>query len=68
MPAISPLTGDPIKRADAERLAGVLKAFAENIFHVGGPGAGPRYEAPQRATMLSPRPKVRRPSVTSPGR
>ncbi|MEU7585315.1 metalloregulator ArsR/SmtB family transcription factor [Micromonospora sp. NPDC049230] len=29
MPAISPLTGDPIKRADAERLAGVLKAFAD---------------------------------------
>ncbi|MEV1333170.1 metalloregulator ArsR/SmtB family transcription factor [Micromonospora costi] len=29
MPAISPLAGDPIKRADAERLAGVLKAFAD---------------------------------------
>ncbi|MFI2711304.1 MULTISPECIES: ArsR/SmtB family transcription factor [Micromonospora] len=29
MPSISPLTGEPIKRADAERLAGVLKAFAD---------------------------------------
>jgi ArsR family transcriptional regulator, arsenate/arsenite/antimonite-responsive transcriptional repressor len=29
MPAISPLAGEPIKRADAERLAGVLKAFAD---------------------------------------
>ncbi|MGA4685677.1 ArsR/SmtB family transcription factor [Micromonospora sp. AB353] len=28
-PAISPLTGEPIKRADAERLAGVLKALAD---------------------------------------
>jgi ArsR family transcriptional regulator, arsenate/arsenite/antimonite-responsive transcriptional repressor len=28
-PAISPLAGEPIKRADAERLAGVLKAFAD---------------------------------------
>ncbi|GIJ36404.1 putative transcriptional regulator, ArsR family protein [Micromonospora sediminimaris] len=28
-PAISPLTGEPIKPADAERLAGVLKAFAD---------------------------------------
>jgi ArsR family transcriptional regulator len=28
-PAISPLAGDPIDRADAERLAGVLKAFAD---------------------------------------
>ncbi|MFC3502452.1 ArsR/SmtB family transcription factor [Micromonospora krabiensis] len=28
-PAISPLSGDPIKPADAERLAGVLKAFAD---------------------------------------
>ncbi|MGQ5262510.1 ArsR/SmtB family transcription factor [Micromonospora sp. ZYX-F-536] len=28
-PAISPLSGEPIKRADAERLAGVLKAFAD---------------------------------------
>jgi ArsR family transcriptional regulator len=28
-PAISPLAGQPIKRADAERLAGVLKAFAD---------------------------------------
>ncbi|EEP74789.1 arsR-family transcriptional regulator [Micromonospora sp. ATCC 39149] len=27
-PVISPLAGEPIKRADAERLAGVLKAFA----------------------------------------
>ncbi|MFE9656956.1 ArsR/SmtB family transcription factor [Micromonospora sp. NPDC006431] len=29
MPAISPLAGEPIKRADAERLAGVLKAVAD---------------------------------------
>ena len=29
MPAVSPLVGDPIERADAERLAGVLKAFAD---------------------------------------
>ncbi|KOX11758.1 ArsR family transcriptional regulator [Micromonospora sp. NRRL B-16802] len=29
MPVISPLAGEPIKRADAERLAGVLKAFAD---------------------------------------
>ncbi|MBM0232494.1 winged helix-turn-helix transcriptional regulator [Micromonospora sp. STR1_7] len=29
MPAISPLAGEPIKRADAERLAAVLKAFAD---------------------------------------
>ncbi|SCL70881.1 transcriptional regulator, ArsR family [Micromonospora citrea] len=29
MPAVSPLAGEPIKRADAERLAGVLKAFAD---------------------------------------
>ncbi|SCL15385.1 ArsR family transcriptional regulator [Micromonospora inyonensis] len=29
MPQISPLAGEPIKRADAERLAGVLKAFAD---------------------------------------
>ncbi|MBY8874247.1 metalloregulator ArsR/SmtB family transcription factor [Micromonospora sp. PLK6-60] len=29
MPSISPLTGEPIKRADAERLAGVLKALAD---------------------------------------
>ena len=29
MPAISPLVGEPIKRADADRLAGVLKAFAD---------------------------------------
>jgi ArsR family transcriptional regulator len=29
MPAISPLAGEPIERADAERLAGVLKAFAD---------------------------------------
>jgi ArsR family transcriptional regulator len=29
MPAISPLAGEPIKRADAERLAGVLKALAD---------------------------------------
>ena len=28
-PAVSPLVGDPIERADAERLAGVLKAFAD---------------------------------------
>ncbi|MGY0002309.1 ArsR/SmtB family transcription factor [Micromonospora sp. I033] len=28
-PAISPLAGEPIKRADAERLAGVLKAIAD---------------------------------------
>ncbi|MFE9695085.1 ArsR/SmtB family transcription factor [Micromonospora sp. NPDC005806] len=28
-PAISPLAGEPIKRADAGRLAGVLKAFAD---------------------------------------
>ncbi|GAB3331748.1 hypothetical protein GCM10027452_04990 [Micromonospora halotolerans] len=28
-PAISPLAGEPIERADAERLAGVLKAFAD---------------------------------------
>ena len=28
-PAISPLTSEPIKRADAERLAGVLKALAD---------------------------------------
>src|SRR3954452_21772262 len=28
-PAISPLAGEPIDRADAERLAGVLKAFAD---------------------------------------
>lgn len=28
-PAISPLAGEPIKRADAERLAGVLTAFAD---------------------------------------
>ncbi|WBB78659.1 metalloregulator ArsR/SmtB family transcription factor [Micromonospora sp. WMMD882] len=28
-PVVSPLTGEPIKRADAERLAGVLKAFAD---------------------------------------
>ncbi|MEU4782941.1 metalloregulator ArsR/SmtB family transcription factor [Micromonospora sp. NPDC023633] len=28
-PAISPLAGEPIKRADAERLAGVLKAVAD---------------------------------------
>lgn len=29
MPAISPLVGEPIKRVDAERLAGVLKALAD---------------------------------------
>src|SRR5499425_3820358 len=29
MPAISPLAGEPIERADAERLAGVLKALAD---------------------------------------
>lgn len=29
MPAISPLAGEPIKSADAQRLAGVLKAFAD---------------------------------------
>ncbi|MCM0674463.1 metalloregulator ArsR/SmtB family transcription factor [Micromonospora phytophila] len=29
MPQISPLVGEPIKRADAERLAGVLKALAD---------------------------------------
>ncbi|NIL43555.1 winged helix-turn-helix transcriptional regulator [Salinispora arenicola] len=29
MPAVSPLTGEPMKRADAERLAGVLKALAD---------------------------------------
>ncbi|MGC4904023.1 ArsR/SmtB family transcription factor [Micromonospora echinospora] len=28
-PAVSPLAGEPIKRADAERLAGVLKAVAD---------------------------------------
>lgn len=28
-PGASPLVGDPIDRADAERLAGVLKAFAD---------------------------------------
>ncbi len=28
MPQISPLAGEPIERADAERLAGVLKALA----------------------------------------
>ncbi|WP_432844254.1 ArsR/SmtB family transcription factor [Dactylosporangium sp. CA-092794] len=28
-PAVSPLVGDPIERADAEQLAGVLKAFAD---------------------------------------
>ncbi|GAB3182123.1 hypothetical protein GCM10027259_34860 [Micromonospora palomenae] len=28
-PVTSPLAGEPIKRADAERLAGVLKAFAD---------------------------------------
>ncbi|MER5457507.1 metalloregulator ArsR/SmtB family transcription factor [Micromonospora sp. NPDC002389] len=28
-PAISPLAGEPFERADAERLAGVLKAFAD---------------------------------------
>ncbi len=29
MPAISPLVGEPMQRADAERLAGVLKAVAD---------------------------------------
>ncbi|MER7274670.1 metalloregulator ArsR/SmtB family transcription factor [Dactylosporangium sp. NPDC000244] len=29
MPAISPLAGEPIERADAEQLAGVLKAIAD---------------------------------------
>jgi ArsR family transcriptional regulator len=29
MPQISPLAGEPIERADAERLAGVLKALAD---------------------------------------
>ncbi|GAB3849521.1 ArsR/SmtB family transcription factor [Dactylosporangium cerinum] len=29
MPATSPLAGEPIERADAERLAGVLKAIAD---------------------------------------
>ncbi|SCL50473.1 ArsR/SmtB family transcription factor [Micromonospora chersina] len=29
VPAVSPLAGEPIKRADAERLAGVLKAVAD---------------------------------------
>src|SRR5690349_24844801 len=29
MPQISPLAGEPIDRADAERLAGVLKALAD---------------------------------------
>ena len=29
MPQISPLGGEPIERADAERLAGVLKALAD---------------------------------------
>jgi ArsR family transcriptional regulator, arsenate/arsenite/antimonite-responsive transcriptional repressor len=29
MPVISPLAGEPIKRADAGRLAGVLKALAD---------------------------------------
>src|SRR5258707_15684717 len=29
LPAISPLAGEPIERADAERLAGVLKALAD---------------------------------------
>ena len=29
MPAVSPLVGEPIKRADAGRLAGVLKALAD---------------------------------------
>jgi ArsR family transcriptional regulator len=28
-PAVSPLVGDPIERADAEWLAGILKAFAD---------------------------------------
>jgi ArsR family transcriptional regulator, arsenate/arsenite/antimonite-responsive transcriptional repressor len=28
-PAISPLAGEPINRVEAERLAGVLKAFAD---------------------------------------
>ncbi|HCU48563.1 MAG TPA: transcriptional regulator, partial [Micromonosporaceae bacterium] len=29
LPQISPLAGEPIERADAERLAGVLKALAD---------------------------------------
>jgi ArsR family transcriptional regulator len=29
LPQISPLTGEPIDKADAERLAGVLKALAD---------------------------------------
>ncbi|MER7335217.1 MULTISPECIES: metalloregulator ArsR/SmtB family transcription factor [unclassified Micromonospora] len=29
LPATSPLAGEPLKRADAERLAGALKAFAD---------------------------------------
>lgn len=29
LPAISPLAGEPIKRADADQLAGLLKAFAD---------------------------------------
>ncbi|MBM0256074.1 helix-turn-helix transcriptional regulator [Micromonospora sp. 4G55] len=29
MPVISPLAGEPIEHADAERLAGVLRAFAD---------------------------------------
>jgi ArsR family transcriptional regulator, arsenate/arsenite/antimonite-responsive transcriptional repressor len=29
IPAISPLAGEPIKRADADKLAGVLKALAD---------------------------------------
>ncbi|MBA3489133.1 MAG: winged helix-turn-helix transcriptional regulator [Longispora sp.] len=29
MPNLSPLTGEPMERADAERLAGVLKALAD---------------------------------------
>ncbi|MFG1719093.1 ArsR/SmtB family transcription factor [Micromonospora chalcea] len=29
MPAASPLTGEPMKPADAQRLTGVLKAFAD---------------------------------------
>ncbi|MGW0505063.1 ArsR/SmtB family transcription factor, partial [Micromonospora sp. NPDC003241] len=28
-PVVSPLAGEPFERADAERLAGVLKAFAD---------------------------------------
>ncbi len=28
-PAVSPIAGEPIKRADAQRLAGVLKAVAD---------------------------------------